>query len=612
MNDLHFASRMLTKSPGFTVVAVLTLALGIGANATVFSLVNTFLLRPVAGKRQGELVQCYSRDKVRPDTYRAFSYPNYVDIRERSQVFSNLLAYELTDVGVAEGDLARRVLAVLVSANYFETFGVTMAHGRAFRPEEEQPGSGIPVVILSHGFWTASGADPAIVGKTLRIQARPFTIVGVAPRDFAGIMSVMSPQVWLPLGMRDALRRELSSGEVTRLGNRNQHCLLVVGQLRPGISQPSAELELRGLAKQLEAGFPGENKDQTIDVHPLPRLTVGPSPEIGSAGRAFVVGRVTPMLLVMAGAIVLIACLNLANLLLARGAGRRKEIAIRLALGAKRHQVIRQLLLEALLLSLLGGTLGLWLAFGGTRLITVSWLSALPFLFVFNTTPDLRVLTVTMGFCLLSALLFGLGPAWRLSRPGIVTDLKEQVSELDSVASSRRLLAVPSLLVIGQLAISLALLTAAGLFIRGAINAARVDPGFALSDGLVVEVDAALAGYDEVRSRQTHRALAERLRGLPGVAEVSLATSVPFGPRDWREVSRAGAASATDATAESAATGRTFGADCNVIGADYFRTLGLRLIQGREFSPAEMEPSSTPRTAIVDQELAGLGRAKRL
>jgi predicted permease len=604
MNNLRFAVRQLRKSPGFAAVAVLTLALGIGANTTVFSLINTFLLRPMLGQREGELVQCYSRDTAQPDTYRPLSYPNYVDLRERNQVFSHLLAYELAEVGVTEGDMSRRVLAALVSANYFSTFGVTMARGRAFRPEEEHPGSAIPVVILSHAAWIAHGADPDIIGKTLRIENRPHTIVGVAPREFTGAMSVMSPQFWLPLGMREALRREPASDESARLSARNQHCLLVVGQLKTGVSRARAESELRALASQLETAFPAENKDQTIDVHPLPRLTIGPSPEAGSAGRAFVANRITPMLFALAGAVLLIACLNLANLLLARATGRRKEVALRLALGAQRRQVVGQLLMEAFLLSVLGGAVGLLLAFWSTRLFILSAVSALPYVLVFNTTPDLRVLAATLGFCVLSTVLFGLGPAWRLSRPGIVADLKEQVSEPVSPASGRSLLAARSLLVIAQLAVSLTLLTAAGLFIRGAVNATRVDPGFALKDGLVVEVDPALAGYDEVRGRQTYRGLAERLRGLPGVEDVSLAASVPFGGRAWRNVSRAGVTPAADARAESAATGRSFGADYNVIGADYFRTIRLPLVKGREFNTAEMEPGSASSVAVIDQDLA--------
>jgi predicted permease len=604
MINLRFACRQLSKSPGFTAVAVLTLALGIGANTTVFSLINTFLLRPMAGQREGELVQCYTRDTVRPDTYRAFSYPNYVDLRERNQVFSYLLAYEIAEVGVTEGDFSRRVMASLVSANYFSAFGITMARGRAFRPDEEQPGSAIPVVILSHTAWVARGADPGIIGKTLRIENRPHTIVGVAPREFTGVMSILSPQFWLPLGIHDALRGKRASGESTRLSDRNQHSLLVVGQLKPGVGRARAESELRGLAGQLETAFPAENKDQTIDVHPLPRLTIGPSPEVGSPGRAFVVGRITPMMLALAGAVLLIACLNLANLLLARATGRRKEIALRLALGAKRCQVIGQLLMEAFMLSVLGGVAGLLLAFWLTRLFTLSAVSALPYVLVFNTTPDLRVLAATLGFCVVSALLFGLGPAWRLSRPGLVADLKEQVSEPISPASGRNLLAMRSLLVIVQLAISLTLLTAAGLFIRGAVNATRVDPGFALKDGLVVEVDPALAGYDEVRGRQTFRGLVERLRGLPGVEGVSLAASVPFGFRDWRNVSRAGVMPSADGRAESAAAGKSFGADYNVIGADYFRTVRLPIIQGREFNQSEIEPGPASSVAVIDQELA--------
>jgi predicted permease len=604
INDIKYAFRQLRKNPGFTAVAVLTLALGIGANTTVFNLINTFLLRPMIGQREGELVQCYNRDAVRPDTYRAFSYPNYVDLRERNQVFLHLLAYELMEVGVMEGDISRRVLASMVSANYFSTFGVTMARGRAFLSEEEQPDSAIPVVILSHAAWTDGGADPDIIGKTLRIQSRTYTIVGVAPRGFAGAMSVMSPYLWLPLGMRDALRREVAPGESAHLNDRHQHCLLLVGQLKHGVNRARAESELRVLAGQLERAFPAENKDQTIDVHPLPRLTIGPWPEVGSAGRAFVVGRITPMLLAVAGAVLLISCLNLANLLLSRGTVRRREIALRLALGAKRRHVVRQLLTEAFVLSLLGGAAGLFLAFWLTRLFAIAAGSSLPYVVVFKTTPDLRVLAATLGFCGLSVLLFGLGPAWRLSHPVLVTDLKEQLSRPVSSGSGRRLLGMRGLLVVGQLAISLSLLTAAGLFIRGAINAASADPGFALKDGLVVEVDPVLAGYDEVRNRQLYRALIQRLHSLPGVEDVSLAASVPFGRREWRDVRRAGVAPAVSSRAESVATGRSIGADHNVIGADYFRTVGLPLIKGREFSPSEMEPSSASRVAVIDRELA--------
>jgi predicted permease len=604
INDVKYALRQLRKSPGFTAVAVISLALGIGANTTVFNLINTFLFRPVIGQREGQLVQCYNRDTVRPDTYRAFSYPNYVDLRERNRAFLHLSAYELMEVGVMEGDISRRVVASMVSANYFSTFGVTMARGRAFLSEEEQPDSAIPVSILSHAAWIDGGADPDIIGKTMRIQNRTYTIVGVAPRGFAGAMSVMSPYFWLPLGMRDALQAEVTPGDSVHLNDRHQHCLLLVGQLKHGVNRIRAESELRILAGQLERAFPAENKDRTIDVHPLPRLTVGPWPEVGSAGRTFVVGRIVPMLLAVAGAVLFISCLNLANLLLSRGTVRRKEIALRLALGAKRRHIVRQLLTEALVLSFLGGAAGLFLAFWLTRLFALATSLALPYVVVFNSMPDLRVLAVTLGFCGLSVFLFGLGPAWRLSRPGLVTDLKEQISRPVSSGSGRSLLGMRSLLVVGQLAISLSLLTAAGLFIRGAVNATRVNPGFALKDGLVVEVDPVLAGYDEVRSRQVYRVLIQRLHSLPGVEDVSLAACVPFGWRKWRGVRRAGVAPATSPMAESVAADRPIGVDHNVVGADYFRTVGLSLVKGREFGPSEMEPGSASSVAVIDRELA--------
>jgi predicted permease len=377
-----------------------------------------------------------------------------------------------------------------------------------------------------------------------------------------------------------------------------------VGQLRPGFTRARADSELRGLAGQLQIAFPAENKDHTIDVYPLPRLTIGPWPEVGNAGRAFVVSRVIPMLLAVAGAVLLISCLNLANLLLARGAARRKEIALRLALGAQRHQVVGQLLMEAFVLSLLGGAVGLLLAFCSTRLLALTAASVAPGVLVFNTRPDLRVLATTLGLCGLSTLLFGLGPAWRLSRPGLMTDLKEQVGEPVAPSSGPSLLALRSLLVIAQLAISFALLTAAGLFIRGAVNAARVDPGFPLKNGLVVGVDPALAGYDELRARQTYRAVVQRLHELPGVEDVSLAASVPFGRVAWREVRRAGVTPAGSTSALSAALGKSFGAERNVVGADYFRTIGLPLLRGRQFGPSEMEPGSGSNVAVIDLELA--------
>lgn len=604
MNDLRFALRMLMKKPGFTSVAVLTLALGIGANTTVFSLVNAFLLRPMVGQREGELVQCYSRDTVRPDTYRPFSYPNYLDLREQNQVFSHLLAYELSEVGVTEDEVSRRVMTCLVSANYFMTFGITMARGRTFSAEEEQPGSTIPVVILSHSAWMARGGDPDILGKTLRIENRPHTIVGVAPPDFTHPMMIVSPQFWLPLGMHDALQRPSVSGKVARLSDRSQHSLLVVGQLKPGVTRPSADADLHRLAAQMQRAFPVENKDQTILVHPLPRLTIGPWPEVGSAGRAFVVGRITPMLFALAGAVHLIACLNLANLLLARASGRRKEIALRLALGAQRFQIMRQLLMEAALLSLLGGGVGLLLAVGSTRWFALSAIPALPYVPVVNATPDLRVLAATAGFCMLSTLLFGLVPAWRLSRPDLAEDLKERGSEPVSAGSGRGLFAMRNQLVIAQLMISLTLLITATLFIRGAINATRVNPGFELKNGLVVEVDAAMAGYDELRGRQTLRALAERLRGLPGVESVSLAASVPFGFRERREVGRVGVTPKELAKVESASADGWFGVDYNVVGADYFQTVRLPLVNGREFNPTEMEPGPATSVAVIDQDLA--------
>lgn len=523
VQDVRYALRLLRKSPGFTAVAVLVLALGIGANAAMFSLVNAFLLRPLSGSEDGVLYGVYSHDRTKPDDWRAFSYPNYRDIRDGNEVFASLLAHNLTMVGIREGGETRRAMAGLVSANYFKAMGVRVTLGRAFLPEEEAPGSDVPVAIVSHGYWQRAGADPHLLGKTVNVNGREITIVGITPAGFTGTTALVSPELWLPLGLYEATMMQLEKKSSGHLADRSNHTLMLVGRLKPGMTATLAEDRLATLAKGLEQAYPGENKDQALTLHPVARMSVTTQPGDDAELRAPAV-----LLLAMAGVVLLIACLNLANMLLARGEARRKEIAIRIAIGSGRGRILRQLLTEALVLSAMGGAGGLLLAVWATGALMRTIGPYMPIELVFDSRPDVRVLAVTFTLCVLSAVVAALGPGLRLTRRDPVEDLKEQAGEARGV-SGRRLISPRNLMVTAQVALSLVLVTAAGLFIRGAARAGEADPGFRLDGEVVVELDPSLAGHTEVRARETYRALVERVRALPGVEAASLASIVPFG-----------------------------------------------------------------------------------
>jgi len=593
--DVRFGARMLAKNPAFTAIAVLVLGLGIGANAAVFCLVNAFLLRPMAVEKPEELASCYNRN-TKDGGYRAFSYPEYRDIRDRNTVFTGLLAHDMAMVGVTEGDTTRRTFADIVSSNYFSTFGVRMFQGREFLPAEEQPGSAIPVAIVSYRYWERTGRDPNLVGKALRINSRPYTVVGIAPQGFTGVFAMLSSEIWLPLGVDELVKNDFfTEGESRRLENRDNSCLFLIGRLKRGMTLVRADSELAVLAAQLAQAYPKENKDRTFFLHPPARFSVSANPSEDSDIRT-----VSILISSVAAVVLLIACLNLANMLLARGTARRKEFAVRLAIGGGRWRILRQLLTEGLLLSFMGGTVGLCLAFWGSSLLIASMRALLPFDMVYHSGPDVRILGAMLGFCVLSTLMSGLGPAWKLSRPAVVNDLKEHAGE--DAGAGRRLFSRRNYLVIAQLALSLVLLSAAGLFVRGALKAANVDPGFSMDNGIIVELDASLAGLTETRGRELYRMLLERLGSMPGVEAASLAATVPFGMVSLgRSVQKAGESTNP---ADPNTAGRSVGACFNSVGADYFKALGLRLLRGRIFTAGEAGPGSGPRVAIIDERMA--------
>ncbi|HEY7057844.1 MAG TPA: ABC transporter permease [Vicinamibacterales bacterium] len=579
LQDLRFGARTLRAAPGFTIVAVLVLALGIGANSAMFTLVNALLLRPLAG-RADELVGLYSHDRTKPDSYRGFSYPNYVDIRAHNDVFDGLMAHTFAMVGLPSGDTTRRGFVDVVSSNYFETLGAPLSAGRPFSADEERPGARIPVVIV--------GADRAAqLGQTIKINTIDFTVVGVAPRGFTGTMALVTPDMWLPLGMFDIVVNDLFKNANGGLADRTNPGLVVAGRLRPGVSIETATAHLDAVSRQLERAFPAENKNQVLTVSPLPRLSTSTSPETDT-GLAAAAG----LLMGLAGVVLLIACLNMANMLLARGSARRKEIAIRLAVGGGRGRIIRQLLTEGLLLAFLGAAGGLLLAYWTTEALAGSLASVLPLSIQFDPRPDIAIMSATAAFAIVATMLFGIGPALKMSRADLVSDLKELTA--DGTRLLGRRFSGRNILVVGQIALSLMLLTAGGLFARGALKAASANPGFSYRQALLVSIDPSLAQYDEAHGRSTFRLVLERLRRVPGVEALGMASSVPFGDiHEGQAVERVGGG-------QNPRVSATY----RIIGADYFRALNLSMIRGREFTASEEESPTSPATAIIDERLA--------
>lgn len=618
MRDLRHGARLMWKQPAFTLSALAVLALGIGANTAIFSLVNAFLLKPLVIERPEELVGVYNRDAAKPDSYRGFSHATYQELRQSAgSVFSDLTAHNMALVGLSDetpgapaSDSAttRRVFVDLGAANYFRTLGVPLHRGRTFTPEEERPGAAIPVAIVSHSFWKRHGSDPALVGKTLRLNGIVCTIVGVAAPGFSGTTALFSAEMYLPLGMHDALSNRFG-GDARTLADPDNSALILLGRLRPGLTLAGADAQLAALSKNLERRG-AEREERVAVVSRLSRLAISTSPTDDDGLRV-----PSLLLLSMSGIVLLIASLNVANMMLARGSARRKEVSIRLALGAGRRSVLAQLSVESLMIAGLGGIAGLAVASWSTTVLVRSLARLAPIEIAYTAAPDLRVLAATLAFCFLSTMLFGLGPAWNLSRPDVFSELKGRDQEVSSGGKGgRRLFSRRHLLVVGQLALSLMLLTAAGLFLRSSLRSANLDPGFEVANSVVVEVDPSLAGYDEARGAALYRDLVSRLETLPGVEAVGVAATVPFGMVSLgRGVQRASdpppVAPATGSSS-SIGIGSTTSDDAdvvasrlNIVGPDYFRAMGISLLRGRPFEERESNREAS-RVVIVNQALA--------
>jgi len=574
MQDVRYAIRVLRRAPGFTAIVVVVLALGIGANSAMFTLVNALLFRPLSG-RAAELVGVYSHDPNEPNSFRIFSYPNYADVRDRSDVFESLIAYTFAMAGRPAGDVMRRTFVEVVSGNFFSAIGVTLAAGRTFTAEEERPGADVPVAIASYTSWQETGFDPAFIGRTMRVNARDFTIVGVAPKGFTGTTAIMAAELYLPLGVFDSVVNDVFKNNGRGLNDRSNLSLMVSGRLKPGVTMEQANARLALLSADLERSYPAENRHQLLTVHAMSRINISSTPSTDT-GPALL----SAVLMPLSGGVLLIACLNIANMLLARGIARKKEIAIRLALGGGRRRIVRQLLTESLVLALTGAGAGLMLGSWTTKLFIASLLPIMPMPVQLDSRPDLNIVLATTAFAVLSALAFGLAPALKLTRPDLVDDLKD----LGASRGAGRRFGTRAWLVVCQIAVSLMLMTAGGLFARGALRAAATDPGYRYDGLLLASIDPSLAGYDGVQGRERVLAALERLRRMPGVAAVGANSQVPFGDfHEERAVIRPG---------EKYELRRT--PTYTMVTADYFKAVGLPILRGRDFTSAEEAATTAP------------------
>lgn len=575
--DLRYAGRALLKRPGFTIVALLIMAFGIGANSAIFSIVNAVLLRPLPVERPEQLVEIYSQEGGEIPATQA--YPDYLDIRGHDDVYSDVIAYSGNFFAVSEGARTEIVLGESVSGNYFEMLGVKPQRGRLFIEEEDDVPGAAPTVVISHAMWERRfGSDPNIVGRTLTLKGRPFDVIGVTPPEFSGLFVGLQPTLWVPLGTE----RYLNPGS-TALEDREGRWLFVKGRLREGVSFERTSAAMEVLAQQLADAHPESNSDRKFVLARTSDVRLHPMID-----RALV--PVGALLMVVVGLVLLIACANLANLLIARALGRRKEVAIRLALGAKRGRLVRQLLTESMALALAGGALGVLLAYLSVGAL-VSFRPPTPVTLSLDLGIDMRVLAYTASLSLATGLLFGLAPALQATKPDVARELKGEVA---SLGGGYRGLGLRNLLVTTQVAVSLVLLIGAGLFVRSLMSAHRVDPGFEDQRAAIASLAVDLSDYDEGQGRQFYRRLVDRLRALPDVEAAAITSRVPLGMM----------IRTTDLFVE----GLEFDPDdppeidIATVGPGYFETMRIPLLRGRGFS--EQDRDSTAQVAIVSEAAA--------
>jgi predicted permease len=587
--DLRYASRMLVKSPGFTAVTVLTLALGIGANTALFSLVNSVLLANLPVRNPQELVIVKYTDARTQQAEEDFSYPMYQSMRDKNSVFANVLTRSGLSFNASYGGQSEHAGGELVSGNYFETLGVRPFLGRLIGPEDDRVPGAHPVAVLSYGYWQRRfGSDPSIVGKNIILNEHPIRVIGIAPPGFYGTEMSQSPDIRVPMMMATVFRPVPAN----RLQNPRHRWMTILARRKPEVSVAQAQASLDILYHQvltaelqeLGAGINAHDKERAL----ASRIQLDP----GNQGFAHLRGEMERPILLMfsvTGIVLLVACANLANLLLARNAKRRQEILVRLAIGASRGRLIRQWLTESLLLSTLGGCAGILVAYWAKTAL----LGFLPANVAANlhAPMDLRVLSFAFLASLGTGLLFGVAPALQLSQTDVSVALR---NDAPSIASGERIFSLRSALIFVQVALSLPLLIGAGLFLHSLRNLRGVNTGFVKENVFLATLNPSMNGYSQEKIRSLYDELVARVRTLPGVRAASLTTSsVISGGWDQEGVKVEGYQPGPE---------ENMSPNAAVISPGYFATMGIPFVSGRDFT--EQDDASRQKVVVINETMA--------
>jgi predicted permease len=587
--DIRFALRSLRKSPAFAVIAVLTLALGIGANTAIFTVVNAVFFHPLPVKDPARLMEIFTLDQRKifgaaNNNVLPNSFPNGQDIQRRAQSFSGVTVYEsfATPVSMTVNGVPNQYFAQLSSGNYFDVLGVHAQLGRTFRPEEDRTDGAGPVVVLSHGFWERTfGANREVIGQNVLLNGQGFTIIGVTPKGFQGTAVIGGPDMWVPMSMHD----QILTGFLKQLFNERRFLgYSAVGRLKEGARKEQAKAELQAIAADLETAFPLANKGRTFTLQPLLESSINPNQRAQFA-------RAGVMLMAVVGIVLVIACFNIANLLLARAAGRKREMSIRVAIGASRSRVITQLLTEAMVLAIAGGALGLGLALAGRDMM---WRFRPPQLPAdgMDLSLDWHVLAFTFAVAIGTGLIFGLAPALQSSRPDLVSELKERAGG-DLRKGTR--FNVRDVLISLQVAVCLIALVGAGLFLISLRNAHEMDTGFDTHNLGMLSFDVGALNYEPARAKEFERRALEAAQSTPGVRAAALSNTVPlfnggFGRTLFRE----------DEDSTNGQSGHV--AQVSVVSPEYLPTMGIPMVRGQGFDGSVRE--ETPRATIINETAA--------
>jgi putative ABC transport system permease protein len=587
LQDLRYSLRMLRKNPGFTAVAVITLALGIGANTTIFSVINAVLLHPLPVKDVARLVELDTTDKKTTVTFAnatrlGVSFPNYRDYAREGNPFSGLAAFQLTVLTLSGRGEPKQFQGMLVTANYFDVLGVPAAVGRTFQPDEDKKPGGNAVAVLSYGLWSREfGADPTLIGKSLTLNGRSYEVIGVTPKGFQGtLLFASADQIWIPVSMHSQV---LAGFLEDNFEDRRFLDFFSVGRLKPGMTPRQANAAVATIASRLELQYPKENAGRSAVVSPLADAALGINlhDQISLAG-GVMMGAV--------GLVLLIACVNLANLLLAQAARREKEMCLRAALGAGGWRLLRQSLTESVLLGILGGAAGLIIAYWGR---SVLWTLRPPFLAQtdLDISLDARVLAFTLSLTVLTGVFFGIVPALKVSRP----DLNETLNaggRSGTMAWGRS--RSRHLLIISEVALATIALTGAGLFLRSLAFVQSIDPGFESKRLFTLNFDLGSQHYDQDHGEQFFRDAIERAGSVPGVQSAAVASNSPLIGRIARTIFLEG----QDENSGQRGTLTTL----NSITPGFFQTLGIPLVRGRAFT--DLDRRDAVPVAIVNAAMA--------